>query len=37
LTVHLPAHVTLHVPVPVQSIVEPSPVFTTHDLLFEQS
>jgi hypothetical protein len=37
LTLHVPAHVTLHVPVFVQSIVEPSPVLTTHASLFEQS
>ena len=34
---HVPAHVTLHVPVPLQSIFEPSPALTTHSSLPEQS
>ena len=37
MTVHDPAHVTWHVPAPVQSTVELSPVLTTHCWLFEQS
>jgi hypothetical protein len=37
LTLHVPAHVTWHEGVFVQSIVELSPALTTHAWLFEQS
>jgi hypothetical protein len=37
LTVQLPAHVTLHDVVPVQSIVPALPTETVHEALFAQS